>query len=73
MDRYLNLGRNSNVVAYKSGAASILVEINDGSIYRYTSLSAGPENLAELKWQTGQGRNSYINRYVRKGYAEKMR
>lgn len=75
MERYKNLGCDSNVVAYQVGADSITVQFNDGSIYVYTSRSAGVANLAELQRlaQAGQGLNSYINRYVRKGYAQKLR
>lgn len=75
MERYKNLGRDSNVATYELGAGSITVQFNDGSIYLYTNQSAGPANLAELQRlaQIGQGLNGYINRYVRKGYAQKLR
>jgi len=75
MERYKNLGRDSNVAAYELGAGSITVQFNDGSVYLYTDRSAGAANLAELQRlaQFGQGLNSYINRYVRKGYAQKLR
>lgn len=75
MERYLNLGRDSNVAAYELGIDSITVKFNDGSVYLYTSQSAGRGNLAELQRlaQIGQGLNGYINRYVRKAYAQKIR
>ncbi|WP_199099892.1 hypothetical protein [Dyella sp. ASV21] len=75
MERYLNLGRDSNVMAYELGVGSITVQFNDGSVYLYTNQSAGQDNLAELQRlaKIGQGLNSYINRYVRKRYAKKIR
>lgn len=75
MERYRNLGGDSNVAAYELGDGSITVQFNDGSVYLYTNLSAGPANIIELKRlaQVGQGLNSFINRYVRKGYAQRLR
>ena len=75
MERYKNIGGDSNVLAYELGPNSITVQFNDGSIYAYTSQSVGAANLAELQRlaQAGQALNSYINRYVRKGYARKLR
>ncbi|RAP57857.1 hypothetical protein [Oleiagrimonas sp. MCCC 1A03011] len=75
MERYMNLGGDSGVIAYELGDDSITVQFNDGSIYLYTSQSAGSGNLAEMQRlaQTGQGLNSFIRRIVRKGYAQKLR
>ncbi|MFK2877176.1 hypothetical protein [Rhodanobacter hydrolyticus] len=75
MERYRNLGGDSNVAAYELGNGSITVQFNDGSVYLYTNQSAGPANITELQRlaQVGQGLNSFINRYVRKGYAQKLR
>ena len=41
MERYRNLGRDSNVAAFEIGNGSITVEFNDGSQYLYTNESAG--------------------------------
>lgn len=35
MERYKNLGRNSNVVGYALGNGSIVVQFGDGSLYEY--------------------------------------
>jgi hypothetical protein len=75
MERYANLGRDSNVAAYEWGVGSITVQFNDGSVYLYTSESAGPANIAEMRRlaQAGQGLGGFINRFVSKGHAHKLR
>ncbi len=75
MERYANLGRDSNIASYEFGAGSITVQFNDGSVYLYTNQSSGSKNLAEMQRlaQVGQGLNSFINRFVRKCYAQKLR
>jgi hypothetical protein len=75
MERYKNLGGNSGVSAYEVAQGSITVQFKDGSVYTYTSQSAGTANLTEMQHlaATGNGLNSFINRVVRKGYAEKLR
>ncbi|WP_331842468.1 hypothetical protein [Ralstonia solanacearum] len=75
MERYANRGGESNVVAYEIEQYSIKVQFGDGSIYLYTSQSAGAANLEHMKQlaKAGQGLNSFIGRVVRKGYASKLR
>ncbi|KVN20824.1 MULTISPECIES: hypothetical protein [unclassified Burkholderia] len=75
MERYANRGGDSNVVAYEIEQSSIKVQFGDGSIYLYTSQSAGSANLEQMKQLAiaGQGLNSFIGRVVRKGYAAKLR
>jgi hypothetical protein len=75
MERYANRGGDSNVVAYEIEPSSIKVQFGDGSIYLYTSQSAGAANLEHMKHlaNAGQGLNSFIGRVVRKGYASKLR
>ncbi|AXV99844.1 hypothetical protein CJO81_03165 [Ralstonia solanacearum] len=75
MERYANRGGDSNVVAYEIEQNSITVQFGDGSIYLYTSQSAGAMNLEHMKQLAiaGQGLNSFIGRVVRKGYASKLR
>ncbi|AWV03374.1 hypothetical protein ACJ51O_24860 [Burkholderia pyrrocinia] len=74
MERYANRSGNSNVVAYAIEQSSIKVQFGDGSIYLYTSQSAGTANLEHMKQlaKAGQGLNSFIVRVVRKGYASKL-
>lgn len=75
MERYRNLGRDSNVAAFEIGNDSITVEFNDGAQYLYTNESAGSGSIAEMHRlaRAGQGLNSYIGRVVKKGYARKNR
>ncbi len=75
MERYRNLGRDSNVAAFEIGNGSITVEFNDGSQYLYTNVSAGSGSISEMHRlaRAGQGLNSYIGRVVKKGYARKIR
>ncbi|MDO9177454.1 MAG: hypothetical protein Q7U16_03850 [Agitococcus sp.] len=75
MERYRNLGGDSNVYAYEVGQGSITVQFGDGSIYLYTIQSTSPSNIIEMQQLAvqGQGLNSFIGRVVRKGYARKIR
>lgn len=75
MDRYANCGGDSNVVGYEIELSSIKVQFADGSVYLYTTQSAGSQNLEQMKRlaTAGQGLNSFINRAARKGYASKLR
>lgn len=45
MERYRNLGGDSNVAAFEIGNGSITVEFNDGAQYLYTNESAGRDLL----------------------------
>ena len=73
MKPYANLSGSSGVIAYEDGPDWICVQFSNGSTYLYTYQSAGPENVEKMKQlaRQGQGLNSYINRYVKYGYARK--
>jgi hypothetical protein len=75
VERYLNRGGDSGVVGYEIGADSIEVVFKDGMIYLYTAQSAGAGAIETMKQLAvaGQGLNSFISRYVKKGYASKRR
>lgn len=75
MERYQNLGRNSNVNRYEIGPGSIVVEFGDGSQYLYDGTRPGPASVTEMQHlaRAGQGLNSYIGRVVKKNYARKLR
>lgn len=75
MERYANLGGDSGVTHYEIGDDSIIVEFRDGGMYLYTYASAGRSNIDQMKSlaQRGEGLNEFINRYVRKRYARKLR
>ncbi len=73
MQRYGDIDRDSGVVAYESGPDFIRLQFKDGSLYLYTSASAGPDKIALMKVfaQRGQGLNAFINTQVRRGYARR--
>ena len=70
MQRYKNLGGNSNVIAYLKGKDYIDVQFGTGKIYRYSYRSAGASKVEQMKILADQGRglNSYIMRYARNDY-----
>lgn len=70
MEKYKNLGGNSNVAAYEIGADYIDVQFGGGKVYRYSYKSAGKEKVEQMKLyaQKGSGLNSYINLYARMNY-----
>jgi hypothetical protein len=74
MEKYKNLGGDSNVVGYEIGQGSIVVQFGDGSRYEYTNASAGSGAIATMQQLAvaGRGLNSYISRHVRKGYSRKF-
>lgn len=75
MEPYKNLGQNSGVTAYEVGPTHIDVAFNDGAVYRYDDQYPGLEATEDLKRlaAAGRGLNSYINRFVRSNYAEKLK
>ena len=70
----MNGSGDSNVVAFEIEDSSTKVKFGDGSIYLYTSGSAGVAILGRMKQlaKAGQGLNSFISKVVRKGYAAKL-
>ena len=75
MKPYLNLHGDSGVTAYDTEDDSITVEFKDGGMYKYTYESACPDQVEEMKKlaHEGAGLNSYINKYTRDLYEEKVR
>lgn len=75
MERYKNLGGDSSIVAYELGQGKITIQFSDGWLYLYTTQSAGATNISEMQRlaSLGRGLNSYISRFIRKGYAKKWR
>lgn len=73
MERYRNLGGDSNVAAYDFGDDYIRVRFKDGRTYLYTYLSAGSANIERAKAfaLAGHGLNAFINLHMRKKYAGK--
>jgi hypothetical protein len=75
MERYKNLGENSGVLSYEIGNDSITVQFSPDAVYLYTYRSAGSLHIEKMKLLavTGKGLNTYINKYVKKGYEAKLR
>jgi hypothetical protein len=75
MEGYKNLGGDSGVSAYEIGDDSITVQFSTGEVYLYTYRSAGSAHIEKMKSLAvaGEGLNTYINKYVRKGYESKLR
>lgn len=74
MERYKNLGGNSNIMSYELSNSEITVQFGDGSIYLYTNQSTSTKNINEMHRlaRAGYGLNSFIGRVVRKGFARKI-
>jgi hypothetical protein len=75
MQRYKNLGRNSNVAGYEFTEDSITVHFNGGAAYLYTHQSAGEGNIETMKLLAtrGRGLSEFINRRVKTKYARRIR
>ena len=72
---YRDWDNDSNVAAFEVGESYIDVAFKSGAIYRYTSVSAGAENLRQMIAfaRGGEGLNSFINRVIRKNYSQRLR
>lgn len=75
MEKYKNVGNDSNVTAYEIGNDQITVQFIDGSIYLYNYSRTGELNIEKMKKLAiaGQGLNSFINNNVRKLYVRKLK
>jgi len=75
MERYRNLGGDSGVASYELGHDSITVQFTTGATYLYNYQSAGRQHIEQMKSLAiaGHGLNSYIKKYVNRGYASKLR
>ena len=75
MEIYKNLAGDSGVAAYEIGNTWIRVTFDTGAQYLYTYESAGAHNIETMKKlaEDGHGLNSFIRRFVDKGYASKER
>ena len=70
MERYLNLGGNSNIKEYSIGQDYIDVVFGSGSLYRYSYKSAVKDKVEQMKIlaRKGVSLNSYIMRCARMDY-----
>jgi len=75
MERYKNLGGDSGVSGYEIGDDLITVQFSTGKVYLYTYRSAGSAHIEKMKSPAvaGEGLNSYISKYVKKGYEPILR
>ena len=74
MKRYKNLSGNSGVLAYETGEDYIKVKFRDGDVYLYNYTVTGRDNVERMKElaEEGRGLSTFISRYVRDRYAEKL-
>jgi hypothetical protein len=74
MQPYMDLNGDSGVATYEVGQDSITIQFSRGGTYLYTNSVPGAMHVAEMKRlaETGDGLNTYINKYVRKNYAAKL-
>lgn len=75
MERYRNLGGDSNIVEFAIESDSITVRFRDGSLYLYDYRSPGGGDVEHMKKlaESGQGLNSFISRVVKKRYSSKLK
>lgn len=75
MERYRDIDRDSNVVAYETGPDYIRVQFAGGATYLYTYSRPGREQVERMKElaRSGEGLNSYINRQVGSRYERRER
>jgi len=75
MAKYANRGGDSGIVSYETTADSITITFGDNSVYLYDHDSPGELEVSKMKElaAAGEGLNEYINRHVRKNYAQKLR
>lgn len=74
MQKYNDLNGDTGVAAYAIGSNSITVQFLRGGVYLYNSTKPGSQHVAEMQRlaQLGDGLNTYINKFVRTSYAEKL-
>lgn len=65
----------ANASGYATGRTWIMVQFKDDALYLYTNASCGAEHIRELKRlaKQGEGLDAYINKYVWKSYAKRLR
>ena len=74
MEKYLNLGGDSGILAYEIGDYYIKVEFPEPhGIYTYSYQRAGRYHVEKMKKLAidGRGLNTYINKNVRKLYDQR--
>jgi hypothetical protein len=74
MIRYKDINGNSGIAAYEAGSNFIIIRFKDGATYLYNYTQPGKQHVDEMLRlaATGKGLTTYINKYVRENYAEKI-
>lgn len=74
MKSYRDVDGDSGVAAYEIGDGQIKIQFHRGGTYMYNISRPGLSHVAEMQRlaEAGNGLNAYINKYVRKDYAEKL-
>jgi hypothetical protein len=72
MKRYKNLSGDSGVVAYEVHPRRIDIRFTNGRTYKYTSRSAGADNIELMKKLAvaGRGLSTFISQVVKDGYED---
>jgi hypothetical protein len=75
MQRYESQDRDTGVSAYHSGKGYIDIQFKDGRTYRYSHKKPGKVAVNEMKRLAaeGKGLTTYINKYARKNYEQKIK
>lgn len=74
MTRYRNRGGNSGVKSFEIGDTFIKITLSSGETYVYDYSSPGKNHVEKMKILAlaGKGLSTYISRYVKESYSEKI-
>ncbi|RYE22821.1 MAG: hypothetical protein EOP51_12315 [Sphingobacteriales bacterium] len=74
MKPYQNKSGKGGIAAYENGDDSIIIKFKGDRIYLYNTDAPGKKHVNKMKMlaEAGQGLATYINKYVRENYAEKL-
>jgi hypothetical protein len=74
MQRYGAADGQSGIAAFEIKSDSITIEFRHGGIYRYDRVKPGRLHVSEMQRlaRMGKGLNTYINKYVKDNFAEKL-
>jgi hypothetical protein len=74
MQRYINRGGQSGVVAYEIRPNEIIIKFTSGTCYTYTLASVGKANLEKIKQlaRKGQGLSTFINKHLHDRFDKKI-
>ena len=75
MEPYKNLSGDSGVAKYKIFSDAIAIQFEDHGVYLYDYSKPGSEHVERMKAlaAAGKGLCTYINRFVGKNFAARLR